>query len=478
MSPAPDLSSALAKAPSLAAARSALEGRGDVWVVGGAVRDAALGEEVMDADLAVSAGAEEETARAIGRAAKGFAFPLSREHGIWRAVPPEDDWHVDVVGLRAATIEDDLRERDFTVNAVAVPLGGGEPVDPTGGLEDAAARLVRMVSPGAFDADPLRLLRAARIAAGHDLEIDPETAAAIRERSGRAAEPAGERQFAELRGIVAGPDPVRGLELLDDLRLTGTVLPELEALKGVVQNPNHHLDVHGHTLQVLREWLAIESDLKGFAGDLAPQVAELLAEPLADELTRRDALRFGALLHDIGKPQTRGESGGHVTFIGHDKAGAEVVASICRRLRTSRHLSTHLQGLALHHLHLGFLVHQRPLSRRTVYAYLHTTGPVAPDVTLLSAADRLAARGSGPIAAPEMVEAHLELAREMLAEALTWHRDGPPEPPLDGDELASELGLEPGPEMGRILEELRVAAFAGEIGSRDEALKLADRLRA
>jgi putative nucleotidyltransferase with HDIG domain len=476
VSPATDLDAALAAAPSLAAARDALHGRDDVWVVGGAVRDAALGEEVLDTDLAVPAGAEKDVARAIGGSMGGFAFPLSSEHGVWRAVPPDENWHVDVVALRGG-IEDDLRERDFTVNAVAVPLGGGEPVDPTGGLADADSRILRMVSLEAFDADPLRLLRAPRVAAGHGLAIEEGTAAAVRERARRAAEPAGERQFAELRRIVAGPEPMRGLELLDELGLTAEVLPELEALRGVVQNPNHHLDVHGHTLQVLEEWLKIEAGMPDFAGELAPQVAEFLAEPLADELTRGDALRFGALLHDIGKPRTRGESGGYVTFIGHDTVGAEIVAAICKRLRTSRHLSTHLQGLALHHLRLGFLVHERPLERRTIYDYLSATGPVAADVTLLSAADRLAARGSGPLAAPEMVEAHMDLAREMLAEALAWHRD-PPEPPVDGEELASELGIEPGPEMGRILEELRVAAFAGEIEGRDEALKLADRLRA
>jgi putative nucleotidyltransferase with HDIG domain len=475
VSQAPDLGEALAASPSVAAARAALEDRTGVWVVGGAVRDAALGEEVLDTDLVVPPGQEEEMARTIGRAASGFAFPLSSEHGVWRAVPPEDDWHVDVVAQRGGAIEDDLRERDFTVNAVAVPLAGGDPLDPTGGLADVADGVLRMVSPEAFEADPLRLLRGPRIAAGHGLKVEPGTAAAIRERAAQAGEPAGERQFSELRGLIGGPAPLRGLELMDELGLTATVLPELESLRGVAQNPNHHLDVHGHTLTVLEEWLKIESDLEAFAGELAHQVAEFLAEPLADELTRGQALRFGALLHDIGKPQTRGERGGYVTFIGHDTVGAEIVASICRRLRTSRHLSTHLQGLALHHLRLGFLVHERPLSRRAIYDYLSATAPVAPDVTLLSAADRLAARGSGPLAAPEMVEAHMQLSREMLAEALAWHRD-PPEPPLDGDELASALGLDPGPEVGRILEELRIAAFAGELPGHEDALAMASRL--
>ncbi len=152
---------------------------------------------------------------------------------------------------------------------------------------------------------------------------------------------------------------------------------------------------------------------------------------------------------------------GYVTFIGHDEVGARIIAGICRRLRTSRALSAHLQGLALHHLRLGFLIHQRPLSRRAVYDYLVATEPVSADVTLLTVADRLAARGEGPLASPEMVEAHLDLAREMLRDALAWHRDGPPRPPLSGDELADELGVSPGPGDGQAARGARAEAFAG-----------------
>jgi poly(A) polymerase len=469
---AASLEERLAAAPSIGVAREALKGAGEAWVVGGAIRDAVLGEPVRDADLAVAPGSERRAAREIARAAEGSVFPLSEEHASWRAISPQG-WHVDVVALRAETIEADLEARDFTVNAIATPLAGGEPIDPTGGLADAEARRLRVASERAFEQDPLRLLRAVRIATRHDLRIDDETVALARAAASRAAEPAGERQFAELRGIVSGPRPLEAIGLLDELELTAVVLPELEALRGVIQNPNHHLDVLGHTLAVLEEWLAIESDLPAFAGELAEATAAFLAEPLADELNRREALRFGALFHDLGKPETRAEGGSYVTFIGHDLAGARITAEICRRFRTSRRLSTHLQGLALHHLRLGFLIHQRPLSRRTVYEYLRAAEPVAADVTLLSAADRLAARGTGPIAGPEMIEAHLELAREMLADALAWHRDGPPEPPLSGDDLASELGVAPGPEMGRLLEELRAATFAGEIADRAQALEFA-----
>ncbi len=292
-----------------------------------------------------------------------------------------------------------------------------------------------------------------------------------RTAAARAADPAGERQLAELRQLIGGPDPIRGFALLDELGLTAVVLPELEGLRGVEQGPNHHLDVHGHTIAVLEHTLEVEADLARFAGERAAEVEAMLAEPLADEVDRGTALRFGALLHDIAKPATRSERGGFVGFRGHDVVGAETIGAICARLRASRRLTQHLQGLALHHLRLGFMIPEAPLPPRRVHDYLRATDPVGVDVTLLTVADRLSARGAGSLASPEMVEAHLSLAREMIAAALDWRRDGPPAPLLRGDELATALGIDPGPELGRAMAELEAAQYAGEVEDRDAAIE-------
>ncbi len=463
-------------APLVGLARHALGAADGVWIAGGAVRDAALGEEVTDLDLAV-AGDPAAVAKAVAREGKGHSFELSPEFATWRAVAADGSWQIDVTALRGATIEADLAERDFTIGAVAAPLGGGAPIDPHGGLTDLDRRLLRVVGERSFAADPLRLLRAARLAAGLGLEVDPGTVSLARAEAARAAEAAGERQLLELRQLIGGADPLRGLALLDELGLTPVVLPELEALRGVEQGPNHHLDVHGHTLAVLEQALAVEADLERFAGERAPEIAQLLAEPLADDFSRGTALRFGALLHDIGKPATRTERDGYVTFVGHDHDGAEIVGEMCRRLRASRGLTRHLQDLTLHHLRLGFLVHEAPLPARRVHEYLRATDPVGVDVTLLTIADRLSARGAGPLASDEAIEAHLSLAREMLAAGLDWRRQGPPRPLLRGDELAAELGIEEGPELGELLAELEAAQYAGEISTRAEAVERARRLQ-
>ena len=470
------LADRLADAALIVLTRQALEGAGDAWIVGGAVRDAARDREVTDLDVAF-AGDPAAAAKAVARAGSGHAFELSAEFPTWRAVDRERSWQVDVTELRGATIEADLAERDFTVGAVAVPLAGGDPIDPHGGLADLERGTLRVVGERSFAADPLRLLRAARLAVDLDLELDPGTVALAQREASRAAEPAGERQLFELRQLVGGRDPLRGMALLDELGLVPVVLPELDALRGVEQGPNHHLDVYGHTIAVLERTLEIEADLERFAGEFAAETKELLAQPLADEMSRGTALRFGALLHDIGKPATRGERDGYVTFIGHDRDGAAMVRKLCRRFHASKVLARHLEGLTLHHLRLGFLVHEAPLPARRVHEYLRATEPVAADVTLLTVADRLSARGSGPFATEEAIEAHVSLAREMLAAALEWRREGPPKPLLRGDDLAAELGISEGPEVGELLGELEAAQYAGEIDTREAAISHARKLR-
>ena len=175
----------LAESPAVRACREALGETTDAWIVGGAIRDAVLGQEVKDVDLAVAHDAE-EAANAIGGVAGGARFQLSQEFATWRALAPDGAWHVDVARLRGEGIEGDLGLRDFTVNAIAAPLVPLDAplVDPQGGRHDLAAGVLRAVSDRSLVDDPLRVLRAARIAAALSLKIDPGTVELAR----RAAE--------------------------------------------------------------------------------------------------------------------------------------------------------------------------------------------------------------------------------------------------------------------------------------------------
>lgn len=471
-------------------ARTAL-GQRRAWLVGGAVRDRALGRElgedldvVIDGDPGAAAKALAGHARRAG--APAACFPLSQEFGGWRVVARDHSWQVDLEPLRGGSLEADLLMRDFTINAIAEPIAGGVQIDPLGGLQDLAVRSLRAAGPSAFEDDPLRVLRLVRMAV--ELRLRPEASTLGLARASAAAlrGVAAERVFAELCRILDAPVAVDGIEMLSELDVTAAVLPEIEQLRGVQQSRFHHRDVYGHTIEVLQRTIAIEQDLHGAldeAGDgiceqTSAGVAALLQEPLADGLSRGSALRWGALLHDVAKPATKAvrSEDGRVTFVGHDAIGAEIAVELLGRLRASERLQSHVSALVRHHLRLGFLVHEpQPLVRRTVYSYLRTTGAVAADVTLLSIADRLATRGEK---AKESIEAHLRLAGEVLKDALRWHRDGPPAPLLRGNALMQELGIPPGPRIGELLEEICAAQYAGELLTRQSAMAYARRLLA
>ena len=463
----------LIEEPPVRAVREALEGT-EGWIVGGTVRDALLGRRVRDVDLAV-AGDPAPAARAVADAVRGPVFSLSDEFGAWRAIDRKGGFVCDVSPLQGDTIEADLAHRDFTVNAMAVPLAGGELLDPHGGTSDAEAGVLRLVGPDAYLQDKLRPLRLVRLATELGMSADPDTERMTAEAAPRVKEASPERIYAELRRLLVAERAVEGVDLAERLGILEAVLPEVAEMRGVEQSHFHHLDAYGHTLEVLERQIEVEGRIEELFGTLAPALREVLEEPLADDLTRREALRFGALLHDIGKPRTRGvRPDGRVTFIGHDSVGEQMVHALCRRLHTSERFARYLAGITRHHLVLGFLVHERPLPARTVYRYLKGTSPVEVDVTLLSCADRMATRGRNAEAA---IEAHLDLARELMAAALEWRATGPPRAPLRGDELAAELGIEPGPELGELLAQLEEAAFAGEATTREEAVELARRVR-
>jgi poly(A) polymerase len=452
----------------LAALAELIPRHGQAWLVGGAVRDSLLGRETPDFDLAVDGDAR-SLARQLGRVAGGHAFQLSAEFGAWRVRSHDQDWQVDLTPLMGESLEQDLRRRDLTINAIARQLvpGDGALIDPFGGIADLESRRLRSVGPDSFSADPLRVLRLARMAAELDFTADPETLRLATQSAPSLAAVAAERVFTEIRLTLVSDRAVKGLDLARDIGATAAVLPELDALGGIEQSEFHHLDVYEHTMEALQAVIDLDRDPEAVFGELGSALAEVLAEPLANEMTRGQALRLGALMHDIAKPLTRDvNADGRVTFFGHDVGGAELAVAILTRLRASERLANHVAALTRDHLRLGFLVHKRPLSPRAIYDYLAKCEPVEVDVTALSVADRLATRGRN---ADKAVAAHLELAREMLGDALAWRADRP-RSPIAGDQLARSLGIAPGPQLGRLLAELTEAAYAGEIGTDEQVL--------
>ncbi len=466
-----------AEAAAIELARS-VSGEQTVWLVGGVVRERLLARPptgAVDLDLIIEGDAE-RFARALRAAApRGTAlFALSDQFGAWRLRDGSGEWQVDCTPLQGETLEDDLRSRDLTINAIAEPLEGGDLIDPTGGVGDLDRGLLRAADSGSFNADALRVVRLVRFATDLGFEIEARTLAAATAAADGLTEVAGERIFAELNAILAAPAAVAGFELLREIGACELVLPELCALGGLEQTAYHHLDTYDHTLEVLQQAIELEQDPKALFGE-APgaRVGALLAEPLADGLTRAGGLRWAALLHDIAKPQTRAEfDDGRVGFPGHDVEGARIARQILERLRASERLRAHVAKMTAEHLRLGFLVHEMPLTRAAVYRYLTGCEPVEVDVTLLSLVDRLATRGRK---AEPAIAVHEQLASELLAQALDWRDNGPPKPLWRGDELAAELGIAPGPQLGELLELIAEGQFCGDLEDPQQALELARR---
>ncbi|WP_217923562.1 HD domain-containing protein [Miltoncostaea oceani] len=450
------------------------------WAVGGGVRDALTGRAAdppVDIDVAIDGDAA-AAAGALARAHGATRFRLSRDFGAWRVQGGDLTASVDITPLQGPDLVEDLARRDLTVNAMAVPVApaGGDPevIDPHGGRADLAAGLLRIVRPGALADDPVRLLRLARIAEETGFTVEPGTRDRARADAARVWEAPGERLADELGRIVRLPRPDRAFAGMDAIGVLGALVPQLEESRGLDQSAYHHKDVLGHVLEVVTHVTDLCADPSEVFRGRAPRVSEVLAAPLADELTARDGLMLTALLHDMAKPATRAVTPeGRVTFMGHDRLGAEMVEALMRRLRTSARLRDTVARGVRWHLPLGFMVHLTPLSLRQIDRYLRLTAPSEVEIIVLSVADRLATRG--PRTSESAVRRHLVLAREVMDAHFALVDRGPVTPLLAGDEIAAAAGRPPGAWLGPVVEELREAQTVGAVTTRAQALRLVRR---
>jgi len=469
-----------------------------VWPVGGAVRDALLKRPVHDWDFAVDRDAL-GLARAVADALGGAYFPLDTERGTGRVVLTAADGtrlELDFATLRGADLEADLVVRDFTINALALGEMGAL-VDPTGGQADLEAWCVRATSERAFRDDPVRLLRAVRMEAGLGFEIEPQTAAWIRRDAALLPLPAAERVRDEFMRLLAIHGAATLMQRLDEFGLLPHVVPELESLKGVTQSSPHRFDVWYHTLLTVDTLEGVVAavagrevsppaladvppaawgDLARLLGQFADDVVAHLAVEVSGGRDRALLLKLAALLHDVAKPGTWSQDEhGRIHFYNHEPVGARMAAARLRALRFSRDEVERVRVMVGQHLRPAHLARAERVTRRAVYRYFRATDCAGIEVVLLSLADHLAT--CGPNLQEQRWARRLEVAETLLTHCFERYEETVAPPPLvTGHDLIAELGLDPGPEIGRLLEMLREAQAAGEVKTREEALALARRL--
>ena len=492
------------------------------WLVGGTVRDYFLGRATHDLDIIVPEGGI-RLARAIAGAFAGGFFVLDHERDVGRAVLRGDEGrplYVDVARLRAPDLLDDLAQRDFTVNAIAVALQTGEAepevIDPFDGRGDVDRRLIRAVSEGAFDDDPLRMLRAVRLAAELGFNIESSTFNLVRRDASLLPRVASERIRDELMRIVTVSGAWRHLRLLSALDLLPFALPEVAALIGIAQSPPHYLDVFDHTRAVVAHmegliallWpeshyvrplpvagdpviMAAAGRWDDLAGLLDPYVVPLrshLAQPLAAGHTRRDWLFWGALAHDWGKALTASTGpDGRIHFYGHEHESARLAAERAKGLSAAASEIDYLSWTVEYHMRPGHLAGHYPPTRRALYHLFRDAGNLSPDIALLTLADQMATHApespeAAPIGQADLApggwrwEDQLGVAGLILGNYFSPGGRAPddrvlanPRPLLDGTRLMAEFGLSPGPLVGRLIAALREAQAIGEVTTVDEA---------
>ena len=466
----------------------------ETYIVGGSVRDALLHREIHDLDLAVDGDAF-AFARRSADSFDGHFVTLDDVNAIARVVLDDDVVrYIDVAQLQGS-FEEDMRRRDFTIDALAVPLGDELVIDVVGGLADLDAKLVRMNSEYVFDEDPLRLLRAVRIASDLKFAIEPASLAAVRQRASDVLKSAAERQRDELARIFALDDAYSGVRLLDDCRLLEVVLPEVAASRGVTQpGAFHAYDVFEHAMravEALDVMLSRERPLHAAAwiwDDMwavfdwqRSGLRAYLDEKMSEGRSRAMLLKLATLLHDVAKPQTQStEADGRVRFLGHPDAGADVAAKIMRRLRFSAREVRFVTMLVAEHLRPVQLAAVGDVpTRRALYRFHRDLGEAVPGVLLLALADAASARGLTERSDPEASRGWTRHVRYMNSIVVrSEEEEGILDPPrlLSGDDIMREFGVSEGPDVGRLLEAIREAQAVGEVDGVDGARALVRRL--
>lgn len=432
------------------------------YLVGGAVRDILARRIPDDFDFTVRDNPK-KFAMALGENTGCPVIKLGKPGLIlYRIVSPMGVFDVSpMVGLN---IHEDLANRDFTINAMALSVDSGDLIDPFHGLEDLIGKKIRMVSERSFVNDPIRLLRAFRFSALLSFTLDRQTEQSIVAHRDLVAQSAGERVHTEIKKIFATKNAFKTLTAMAENGLLFTLFPELAPLKSCDQNRHHDFDVLDHTLLVLKN---IEILLTDFP-------------PFSDMFTRQHhwpMLKYAALYHDTGKPRCRSEKNDQIHFYGHETESAALFLSMADRLKFSNDEKKHGQTVIQNHLRPLFLFDNfraNRLSARSKTRLYMDCGQFTPDVLLHGLADSLSKRNDED---PDTKQLFMGFVREVAKDYATRHL-----PALDqsklitGGDLISEYGLTPSPQFRAILTRVEEARLAGLISTRDEAGDLVKKL--
>ncbi len=440
------------------------------------MRDLLLGkQDIKDIDLLMPSGSE-DVARAFADKINGSFFFLDEERKITRVVTREaaEAVQFDFTNFEGRDLHADLGRRDFTMNAMALDLrefiatrSFDGLIDLFHGREDVTNKRIRVAKPEVLEDDPLRLLRAVRFAATLGFEIEQETAVQIRQYSNLITKPAPERVRDELFMILSENNAEKHLMLLDSLGLLSPLLPELDPLRRFAPGRYHVHDVLVHSIKTAGYLDTVLDELRTISEEHAPSVRKHLEDHLEHRVTRKAALCFACLLHDIAKPETYVKTDGHIRFHGHDNLGAEKAALVCRRFKLSRSTENLVTSVIKQHMRLFNLSTPGGPSKNAMYRYCRDLGDALPESLLLAQAD---ARATYEIMPKEKFTDTKGPMAAVLDYYYTKFLKVEAKPLVTGQDLIAR-GLSPGPRFREILGEIKEKQAEGELNDRQEALE-------
>jgi len=418
-----------------------------VYVVGGYLRDRLLDREPVDLDLLVEGNAG-PFLHLLSRKADFNPVVFSRVEPVTHRVAM-GDWLIDVSSCKPGGLREAMARRDFTINALAAPLQSeagdrghtslDRPIDPLGGMEDLRSGRIRHISPIGLDEDPVRLLRAVRLAVileGFDL--DEGLRREIRNRASLLTAAPAERILAELEVILASPRAGRGIRMMQELGLLFPIFPELEPLAGLAQNRWHRYDALEHTLRCVQEADSLQLGYPAILIDARLGVEDA------------EVLKWSALYHDVGKAATQqAGADGEIHFYGHEAVSAQLAKQSLARLRVGGRKSERTRVLIENHLRLTLLSAEEVSSEKALRRLVHQLKHDTPLLCLLALADRRA--GGGPDFDHRLARLERLIARVMGLLIAEGDRVISPTPLLSGEEVMRILGIGPGPRVGSVL---------------------------
>ena len=434
------------------------------YLVGGSIRDLFTKNcEFYDRDISIK-GAE-NFARKIANKWDGTFIELDNENKIYRVVLPDKINFLDISELQGNTIEEDLKRRDFTINAIAYDLANDKFVDITGGLKDLKNKVLRHIDDKNFEDDPLRILRAFRFYAVTGFKMTIELENALKKYLSLALNPAKERINYEIMKLFGGDFASGALLKMDEFGLLEKIFPCVTEMKKVPPNTHHHLDLFHHVVETVRQIEILYNEISGFEKEHLDAID-------FGGFPRINHLKLAGFLHDIGKFSTWTiEEGGRHRFIKHDDVGSKMVVPLLRDLKFSKKQIEYISCMIKNHIYPSNVIVAPSLNDKVMMRYVRKMGDNVIDNIILAKADRLSARGID--ITEEIVNANISGLDKLLDFYLSKKDSLAPLPKLiDGREIMEILNIKPSPKLGEIINTINEAQLNGDISTHEDAVKM------